>query len=59
MPRPPVELRRMEDEERRRALAHRRLRREARRLTVLWCSAALLVLAILAFLLRLSLVQGF
>jgi hypothetical protein len=54
MPRPPAELRRMDDEERRRARAHRRLLWERRRRVALWFAAGLAVLAAVAFLLRLG-----
>ncbi|MBI4572279.1 MAG: hypothetical protein HY713_03210 [candidate division NC10 bacterium] len=47
MQRPPAELRRLEDEERRRVRAHRRLRRERRLRLGLWIPvAAFLLVAI-------------
>jgi len=49
MPRPPGELRRMDDEARRRARAHRRLIWERRRRVALWFAAGLAVLAVAAF----------
>lgn len=54
MPRPPAELRRIEEEERRRARAHRRLVWERRRRVALWFAAGLAVLAAVAFLARLG-----
>jgi hypothetical protein len=54
MPRPPVELRRIEDEERRRALAHRRLAWERRRRIALWVGAGLIAAAALISLVRLA-----
>ncbi len=53
MPRPPAELRRIEDEERRRVRAHRRLVWERRRRFALWVTAAVGVLAALFSLARL------
>ena len=44
----------MEEEERRRARVHRRLRWEARWRKLLWIGAVLLALAVLAFLARLA-----
>jgi hypothetical protein len=52
MPRPPSELRRIEEEERRRARAHRRLVWERRRRVMLWLVAGLAVLAAVAFVVR-------
>jgi hypothetical protein len=54
MPRPPAELRRIDDEERRRARAHRRLVWERRRRVALWFVAGLAVLTALAFVVRLG-----
>ncbi|MBP1774761.1 MAG: hypothetical protein H6Q86_767 [candidate division NC10 bacterium] len=54
MPRPPSELRRMDDEARRRARAHRRLLWERRWRVALWFAAGLAVLAAAAFLVRLG-----
>lgn len=45
MPRPPDELRRMDDEARRRALAHRRLLWQRRRRAALWLALGLAVSA--------------
>ena len=54
MPRPPAELRRIEDEERRRARAHRRLVWERRQRVALWVAVVLGVLAALVSLARLA-----
>jgi hypothetical protein len=54
MPRPPAELRRIDDEERRRARAHRRLVWERRRRVALWFVAGLAVLAAFAVVARLG-----
>ena len=55
MPRPPAEQRRIEDEERRRARAHRRLVWERRGRVVLWVVAAgLAILAAGVFVARLG-----
>lgn len=55
MPRPPAEQRRIEDEERRRARAHRRLAWERRRRVALWVAAAgLAILAAGVFVARLG-----
>jgi hypothetical protein len=54
MPRPPSELRRIEEEERRRARAHRRLVWERRRRMALWFAAGLAALVALAFFARLA-----
>jgi len=54
MPRPPAELRRIEDEERRRARAHRHLVWARRRRLTLWVAAAVGVLAALVSLARLA-----
>ncbi len=54
MPRPPAELRKMEEEDRRRALAHRRLAWERRRRALLWVAAGSAVLAALVSLARLA-----
>lgn len=53
MPRPPAELRRMEEEERRRAQAHRRLAWERRRRVALWLAAGTVTVAALVSLARL------
>ena len=54
MPRPPAELRRIDDEARRRAKVHRRLVWERRRRVALWFVAGLAVLTALAFVVRLG-----
>lgn len=54
MPRPPAELRKIDDEERRRARAHRRMVWERRRRVALWFAAGLAVLAAVAFFTRLA-----
>jgi len=54
MPRPPAELRRIEDEERRRERARRRLVWERRLRVALWVTAAVGALAALASLARLA-----
>jgi hypothetical protein len=54
MPRPPVELRKMEEEGRRRARAHRRVTWERRRRALLWVAAGSAVLAALVSLARLA-----
>ena len=54
MPRPPAELRRIEEEERRRARAHRRLVWERRRRVALWFVAGLAVLTAVAVVARLG-----
>ncbi len=54
MPRPPVELRKMEEEASRRARAHRRLAWERRRRAVLWVAAGLVAAAALVSLARLA-----
>jgi hypothetical protein len=54
MPRPPSELRRIDEEERRRARAHRRLAWERRRRAVLWIAAGLISAAALISLARLA-----
>lgn len=54
MPRPPAEMRRMDDEARRRARAHRRLVWERRRRVALWFVAGLAVLAAVAIIVRLG-----
>jgi hypothetical protein len=53
MPRPPSELRRIEDEERRRARAHRRLKRRQWLRVVIWLGAGLTLAAAVVFLSRL------
>lgn len=53
MPRPPAEMRRIEDEERRRALAHRRLAWERRRRVVFWIAGGLGILVTVGCLIRL------
>jgi len=52
MIRPPVELRKLEDEERRRARAHRWLRWGWRLRVALWILGAVTLLVILVFLAR-------
>lgn len=47
MPRPPAELRKMEEEQRRRDRAHRRLRREGWVRAVVWLAPVLTILAVL------------
>ena len=54
MPRPPAELRKIDDEERRRARAHRRLLWERRRRVALWFAAGLAFLVAVAFIFRLA-----
>ena len=54
MPRPPAELRRIEEEERRCARAHRRLVWERRRRVALWFVAGLAVLTAVAVVARLG-----
>jgi cell division septal protein FtsQ len=54
MPRPPAELRRIEEEERRRERAHRGLVWARRRRVALWVAAAVGVLAVLVSLARLA-----
>lgn len=54
MPRPPSELRKIEEEERRRARAHRRLAWERKRRVVLWVAAGLGVAAALVSIARLA-----
>jgi hypothetical protein len=54
MPRPPAELRRIDDEERRRARAHRRLVWARRRRVALWFVAGLAVLTAFAVVARLG-----
>ena len=49
MPRPPAELRKLEDEERRRERAHRRMRWRKRLRQGLWLLAGTLLLLALAF----------
>jgi predicted anti-sigma-YlaC factor YlaD len=53
MPRPPTELRRIEDEERRRACAHRRLKRERWLRVAIWLGAGVTLAAAVVFLVRL------
>jgi hypothetical protein len=53
MPRPPAELRRIEDEERRRVRAHRRLKRARRLRVMIWLGAGLALAAAFVFLVRL------
>jgi hypothetical protein len=52
MPRPPGELRKLEEEERRRARVHRRLRWHQRFWVILWLLCGVCLLAVLAFLAR-------
>jgi len=54
MPRPPAELRKIDDEERRRARAHRRVLWERRWRVALWFAAGLAVLVAVAFFARLA-----
>jgi hypothetical protein len=54
MPRPPSELRKLEDEERRRVRAHRRLLWERRRRMGLWVLGGLVFLAVLVLFARLA-----
>jgi hypothetical protein len=54
MPRPPAELKRLEEERRRRDRAHRRLRWERRRRATLWLTGGLALLAVLWSLARLA-----
>ncbi len=54
MPRPPAELRRLEDEELRRGRAHRRLRWEERLRVTLWILGGLSLLVVIALLARLA-----
>jgi hypothetical protein len=54
MPRPPAELRRIDDEERRRTRAHRRLAWERRRRVVFWIAGGLGILVTVGCLLRLA-----
>jgi uncharacterized oligopeptide transporter (OPT) family protein len=54
MPRPPAELRHIEDEERRRARAHRRLVWERWRRVVAWLAAGLIAAAALMLLAHLA-----
>ncbi len=54
MPRPPAELKKLEDEERRRARAHRRLVWARRMRVTLWLLAAVGLLVVIAFLARLA-----
>jgi len=54
MPRPPSELRQIEDEERRREYAHRRLRWERRWRVAAWLAAGLIAAAALVSLARLA-----
>ena len=58
MLRPPAEIRRMEEEERRRARAHRRLAWERRLRTGLWILGAMLLLGGLVLVFRLLGVSG-
>ena len=54
MRRPPTELRKMEDEERRRARAHSRLLWERRVHKVVWVAAGLAAIAVIAFVAHLT-----
>jgi hypothetical protein len=54
MQRPPTELRKLEDEERRRDRAHRRLRWERRLRVARWVVGGLALLFILALIARLT-----
>jgi cell division septal protein FtsQ len=52
MPRPPAELRRLEEEERRRARAHRRVRWGRRLRMALWILGGIGLLVVIALLAR-------
>lgn len=54
MPRPPAELRKLEDEERRRTRAYRRVRWERRLRLGLWILVGTLLLLAIAFAVRLA-----
>jgi len=54
MPRPPAELRKLEDEERRRSQAHRRLQWERRRHSIFLAAAVLTALGVLLLVARLA-----
>jgi uncharacterized membrane protein len=54
MPRPPAELRKFEDEERRRTRAHSRLRWERRLRMGLWLLGGLVLLVVLILFARLA-----
>ena len=54
MPRPPAELRHIEDEERRRARAHRRLRWGRRLRVGLWTLGGVVLLAVFVLCARLA-----
>ncbi len=54
MPRPPAELRKLEEEERRRARVHRRLRWEQRLRVWLWILGGIGLLVAIALLARLA-----
>ena len=54
MPRPPAELRKLDDEERRRARAHRRVRWERRLRIGLWILGGAVLLLAIALLARLA-----
>ena len=54
MPRPPAELRKLEDEERRRARAHQRLQWERRLRMGLWLLGGLVLLAVFVLFARLA-----
>ncbi|MFI5341733.1 MAG: hypothetical protein ACHQ7N_18070 [Candidatus Methylomirabilales bacterium] len=54
MPRPPAELRKLEDEERRRARAHNRLRWVWRLRVALWILGGVTLLVVLVLLARLA-----
>jgi cell division septal protein FtsQ len=54
MPRPPAELRKLEDEARRRARAHRRLIWARRMRVTLWLLAAIGLVVVIASLVRLA-----
>jgi cell division septal protein FtsQ len=54
MPRPPAELRKLEEEERRRANAHRRVRWGRRLRVALWILGGIGLLGLIALLARLA-----
>jgi hypothetical protein len=54
MPRPPAEIRKLEDEEHRRALAHRRLQWERRLRMGLWLLGGLVLLTVFVLFARLA-----
>jgi len=54
MPRPPAELRKLDDEERRRSRAHRKLRWEGRVRAALWILGSIGLIALVFYLATLS-----